>query len=122
MVAALDVLSRSEPAAGGRRVVVFGDMLELGTEGPALHASLAKNIEDARIDLVFLAGPVMRALWDVLPPSYRGAYAETSIALAPQVVNAVRAGDVVLVKASNGIRISQIVEALGGSDQKGEAA
>ena len=122
MAAALDVLSRLEPAAAGRRIAVLGDMLELGTEGPALHASLVKNIDDARVDLIFLAGPAMRALWDVLPASRRGAYAETSGALAPQVVNAVRAGDVVLVKASNGIRMSQIVEALKKSDQKGEAA
>jgi UDP-N-acetylmuramyl pentapeptide synthase len=37
-------------------------------------------------------------------------------------VNAVRAGDVVLVKASNGIGMSKVVEAFTGSDQKGEAA
>jgi UDP-N-acetylmuramoyl-tripeptide--D-alanyl-D-alanine ligase len=122
MAAALDVLSRLEPAAGGRRIAVLGDMLELGTEGPVLHASLARNIDDARVDLVFLAGPAMGTLWDVLPASRRGAYAETSAALAPQVVNAVRAGDVVLVKASNGIGMSKVVEAFTGSDQKGEAA
>jgi UDP-N-acetylmuramoyl-tripeptide--D-alanyl-D-alanine ligase len=110
------------PAAGGRRIAVLGDMLELGTEGPVLHASLVKNIDDARVDLIFLAGPAMRALWDVLPASRRGAHAETSAALAPQVVNAVRAGDVVLVKASNGIGMSHIVEALKKSDRKGEAA
>jgi UDP-N-acetylmuramoyl-tripeptide--D-alanyl-D-alanine ligase len=112
MAAALDVLSRSEPASGGRRVAVLGDMLELGANGPSLHAGLAKDIESACADLVFVAGPLMQALWDVLPASRRGACAETSAALSPQVLNAVRPGDVVLVKASNGIRMSQIVEAL----------
>ncbi|HEX3651743.1 MAG TPA: UDP-N-acetylmuramoylalanyl-D-glutamyl-2,6-diaminopimelate--D-alanyl-D-alanine ligase [Rhizomicrobium sp.] len=121
MAAALDVLSRSEPAFGGRRVAVLGDMLELGANGPSLHAALEKDIEDARADLVFVAGPLMQALWEALPASRRGAYAETSAALAPQVLKAVRAGDVVLVKASNGLRMSHIVDALKAGEKGGAA-
>ncbi len=121
MAAALDVLSRSEPASGGRRVAVLGDMLELGENGASLHAALAKDIEAARADLVFLAGPLMQVLWDALPASRRGGYTETSAELAPQVLNAIRPGDVVLVKASNGIRMSHIVNALK-AGEKGEAA
>jgi UDP-N-acetylmuramoyl-tripeptide--D-alanyl-D-alanine ligase len=121
MAAALDVLSRSEPVSGGRRVAVLGDMLELGANGPSLHAALAKDIENARADLVFLAGPLMQALWNAIPASRRGGYAETSAALTPQVLSVIRPGDIVLVKASNGIRMSHIVEALKASE-KGEAA
>jgi UDP-N-acetylmuramoyl-tripeptide--D-alanyl-D-alanine ligase len=111
MAAALDVLARSEPAPGGRRIAVLGDMLELGPDAPALHAAIASDIERARVDLVFVCGPLMRALWDALPASRRGDYAERSTELAAKVIAALRAGDVVLVKGSFGSRMSAIVDA-----------
>jgi UDP-N-acetylmuramoyl-tripeptide--D-alanyl-D-alanine ligase len=51
-------------------------------------------------------------LWDALPAARRGGYAETSAALAPQLLKALRPGDTILVKGSNGARMSVIVEAL----------
>jgi UDP-N-acetylmuramoyl-tripeptide--D-alanyl-D-alanine ligase len=108
MAAALSLLS----TAKGRRIAVLGDMLELGEDSNALHAGLASEIERARVDLVFASGPLMRALWDALPPSRRGAYAPTSKELEPEVGKALRGGDTVLVKGSNGSKMSLIVDAL----------
>ena len=54
----------------------------------------------------------MKTLWDVLPSAQRAAYALSSAALAPGIVSALRAGDTVLVKGSNGSRMSVIIEAL----------
>ncbi len=110
MAAALAVLGSAHPK--GRRIVVLGDMLELGAQALEHHAGLAAPIEAARADLVFAAGPGMRALWDILPASRRGAHAENSAALAPLVVAALRDGDVVLVKGSNGSKLSVIIDAL----------
>jgi UDP-N-acetylmuramoyl-tripeptide--D-alanyl-D-alanine ligase len=62
--------------------------------------------------MVFASGAQMKALWDALPAKRRGAYAETSAALLPQVLAALKAGDTVLVKGSNGAKMSVIVEAL----------
>jgi UDP-N-acetylmuramoyl-tripeptide--D-alanyl-D-alanine ligase len=98
--------------AEGRRIAVLTDMLELGADAPARHADLAQPIDAAKVDLVFAAGPLMKSLWEALPPARRGAYAETAAALAPQVVAAVRAGDVVMVKGSNGSKASLVVRAL----------
>ena len=47
-----------------------------------------------------------------MPASRRGGYAETSAALLPMVTKALKAGGTVLVKGSNGARMSVIVEAL----------
>jgi UDP-N-acetylmuramoyl-tripeptide--D-alanyl-D-alanine ligase len=47
-----------------------------------------------------------------LPASLRGAYAETSAALLPQMQAALKSGDTVLVKGSNGAKMSVIIEAL----------
>jgi len=54
----------------------------------------------------------MRALWDALPPARRGAYAGTSAVLMPQVLACLKSGDTVLVKGSNGAKMSVIVDAL----------
>jgi UDP-N-acetylmuramoyl-tripeptide--D-alanyl-D-alanine ligase len=78
------------------------------------HAALAKPIAAANTDLVFAAGREMKALWDALPAAHRGAYAENSAALAPQLLKALKPGDTVLVKGSNGAKMSVIVEALKG--------
>jgi len=97
---------------GGRRLAVLTDMLELGPDAPARHGALAATIADAGIDRVFCAGPLMHALWTALPPGQRGAYAQTPQELAEIVIGAVRPGDVVMIKGSNGSKASLIVSAL----------
>jgi len=108
--AALDVLGRAPVGPRGRRIAVLGDMLELGTEGPALHAGLAADM--GGIDLVFCAGPLMQALWEALPASRRGAHAGDAAALEPLVASAIRAGDTLMVKGSNGSRMGPLVKSL----------
>jgi UDP-N-acetylmuramoyl-tripeptide--D-alanyl-D-alanine ligase len=51
-------------------------------------------------------------LWQALPASRRGGYAEDSAALEAQVLSAIRAGDAVMVKGSLGSRMAPIVKAL----------
>jgi UDP-N-acetylmuramoyl-tripeptide--D-alanyl-D-alanine ligase len=103
----------------GRRIVALTDMLELGPEAARFHASLAEPLDAAAIDLVFCAGPLMKSLWDALPPTRRGGYAETAAELAPQVVQAAEPGDVVMVKGSNGSKASAVAAALGALDSVG---
>lgn len=98
--------------AAARRIVALTDMLELGPDADAFHAAIAGSLDAASIDLVFCAGPLMKSLWDALPPTRRGGYAETASDLAPQLAQAVQAGDVVMVKGSNGSRASLIAQAL----------
>ena len=99
-------------------------MLELGGEAPRFHAAVSQALDRASIDLVFAAGPLMKHLWDALPPTRRGGYAETAAALAPRLAQAVEAGDVVMVKGSNGSKAGQIAQALlalGAPTDSGEA-
>ena len=109
MAAALKTLG-ARPARG-RRIVALTDMLELGADSKAMHAALATPIEEARVDLVFCAGPMMRALFEALPSTRRGAYAEAADGLAPRLVQAVEPGDVVMVKGSRDSRAKDLVDA-----------
>ncbi len=108
MAAALSLLA----SAKGRRIAVLGDMLEMGADEAAHHAALAGPIADAKADRVFLCGTRMRALWDVLPAARRGAWAATSAELVAPLLKDLRAGDTVLVKGSNGTKLSVAIAAL----------
>jgi UDP-N-acetylmuramoyl-tripeptide--D-alanyl-D-alanine ligase len=112
MAAALDVLGRTEIGPRGRRIAVLGDMLELGPKGRALHRGLLDAVLANAVDLVFCCGPLMQNLWQALPASRRGGYAENSAALEAQIVPAIRAGDAIMVKGSLGSRMAPIVKAL----------
>ena len=118
MQAALATLGARQVA--GRRIVVLTDMLELGPQSARFHADLATPIAAADIDLVFCGGSLMKSLWDALPPTRRGAYAQSAAELAPQVVSAMRAGDVVMVKGSNGSKAGLVAAALGALDLAGQ--
>jgi UDP-N-acetylmuramoyl-tripeptide--D-alanyl-D-alanine ligase len=111
MRAGLGVLGSQVPGPGGRRIAVLGDMRELGEHGPALHASLLPDVL-AAADMVFCCGALMRGLFDALPENRRAAHRDSSEELAPLVRQAVRPGDVILVKGSLGSRMAAVVRAL----------
>jgi UDP-N-acetylmuramoyl-tripeptide--D-alanyl-D-alanine ligase len=112
MRAALDLLGQASLGPRGRRIAVLGDMLELGSETADLHRALVEPVIANDVDLVFCAGPAMRNLWQALPSDRRGGYAEDSRGLEPQVLDAVRGGDAIMVKGSNGSKMAPIVKSL----------
>jgi UDP-N-acetylmuramoyl-tripeptide--D-alanyl-D-alanine ligase len=108
--AGLSVL-KAQPAT--RRLVAFGDMRELGDDGPAMHAALAPEV-GAVADYVFTCGPLMGQLFVRTPEERRGGHAEDSVGLAPLLCAALRPGDAVLVKGSLGSRMAVVVQAVKG--------
>lgn len=112
MSAALNVLGQASVGPNGRRIAILGDMLELGPAAAALHSGLSEAITSNRIDLAYCCGPLMHNLWDALPTSKRGGYAESAAALEAQAVAAIRAGDAIMIKGSLGSRMKTIVNAL----------
>jgi UDP-N-acetylmuramoyl-tripeptide--D-alanyl-D-alanine ligase len=112
MRAALALLGQVPMGPRGRRIAVLGDMLELGPQGRELHRALIEPVLAHAIDLVFCSGPLMRALWEALPPERRGGYAETAAELESAVIGAIHAGDAVMIKGSLGSKMGPIVKAL----------
>ncbi len=112
MAAALNVLGQAAVGPHGRRIAVLGDMLELGSTGPALHCGLNEAVKANHIDLVYCCGPLMRNLWDALSTGKRGGYADGAAGLEAQVITGIRAGDAIMVKGSLGSKMKTIVNAL----------
>jgi UDP-N-acetylmuramoyl-tripeptide--D-alanyl-D-alanine ligase len=112
MRAAIALLGQAAPEKTGRRIAVLGEMRELGKGAPRMHAELAEPLLEAGIDAAFLAGPLMRPLWEALPERLRGGYAETAAELEPLLFETLAPGDVVMVKGSNASRMGPLVDTL----------
>lgn len=95
-----------------RRIAVLGDMLELGPEAGELHHGLIDAVKTAGVDKLFVCGPHMKGLYDAAPAAIKGGYAETSDGLKAMLLAAIKAGDVVMIKGSNGMRLATVVAAL----------
>jgi UDP-N-acetylmuramoyl-tripeptide--D-alanyl-D-alanine ligase len=111
--AGLAVLA-AQPAK--RRIFAFGDMLELGAEGPSQHAALADDAQKT-CDLVFCCGPLSKHLIEALPAGQRGGHFPDSSALAAGLHAAIKPGDALLVKGSLGSRMGVIIKALTAGEQ-----
>ncbi|MBF0261163.1 MAG: UDP-N-acetylmuramoyl-tripeptide--D-alanyl-D-alanine ligase [Magnetococcales bacterium] len=112
MAAALATLG-SHPAP--RRVAILGDMLELGAESLALHAGLARDIAQNRVDLVVTAGIHMRALHEALLrelPGVGAHHADDPANWLEHLSSLLHVGDVILVKGSRGMRMERLVKDL----------
>ncbi|PNG27563.1 UDP-N-acetylmuramoylalanyl-D-glutamyl-2,6-diaminopimelate--D-alanyl-D-alanine ligase [Methylocella silvestris] len=119
MRAAFELAGALPPPSPGRRIAVLGDMLELGSGAADMHAGLAEDLTANHFDLVFAAGPLCKHLFDALPAAMQGEWRESAQMIAPAVAAAARAGDLVIVKGSNGSKMSAVVEALKQAERNG---
>ncbi len=123
--AALDSF-RAVPA-DGRKILVFSDMLELGSEEKKYHEELGKQIARSGVDHVIAYGP--RSKWAVQALQSENSklpvdYVESSKAAADFLEICIRPGDAVLFKASRGMKIEEVakyfLEKIAGSIKSGE--
>ncbi len=97
---------------GNRKILILGDMKELGETSPTLHADLAKDIVESGITSVYCCGAMMKHLFDALPSELRGAHTDTSAELAKRMADVARSGDIITVKGSKSMRMDLVVDAL----------
>lgn len=100
------------PAPHGRRVLILGDMLELGEDSHQHHAALAPAVMAVAPDLVLLCGTAMQALFERLRDQLPVHWRENAETLNAQVVEHLSDGDLVLIKSSGGTGLSQTVTTL----------
>lgn len=95
-----------------RRIAVLGDMLELGSSAGELHAGLLDAVIAAGVDQLFACGPHMKGLYAAASPAIKGGYAATAQELEALVTSTLRAGDAVMIKGSNGMRLGPLAASL----------
>ena len=95
-----------------RRIAVLGPMRELGPHADQLHAGLAPAVIAAKVDELVLVGPDMHPLEQALDGHVHLTNVADAGAAADAVARLLRPGDAVLVKASNSVGLSRVVERL----------
>jgi len=114
MAAAVEVLM-SMPAAG-RRVLVVGDMRELGAAAADLHRELGDRIGRSGVDVVIAVGEYAKMIRDMVKETSQDrikthAYATTEL-VRRRLASILRPGDTVLVKGSRAMALERLVEAI----------
>lgn len=116
--ACVEVLTAFQNAeTTGRRYAVLGDMLELGEQGPKMHAGLADKIDPKKVDEVFLCGPLMKNLAEALTDKFDQGkihHYETSEKeqLVSDLKERLRSEDMVMLKGSHGIHLEDVLAEL----------
>jgi len=100
-----------------RRVLILGDMLELGAQARECHVELAGVIErSCRAEMVVTVGPealhIAESLSRVWPEAEFVMLSELTPEQARRVAGRLKSGDFVLLKGSRGVRLERIVEAI----------
>lgn len=96
-----------------RRIVVAGEMLELGPSGEAMHRDAGRQIAERKIDvLVGVRGLAHAAVQAAQEAGIRAEFVDTPEEAGDWLAREVRAGDVVLLKASRGVKLEKALEIL----------
>ncbi len=117
--AAIDNLVRFAARRGGRPVAVLGDMRELGPEERVYHRRSGEYAAAAGVELVWGVGPLSESTAEGFRAA-REAEGDTAVAAGhvpspaetSLVAASLRPGDVVLFKASRGVRLEAMVDAM----------
>ncbi|MFT8412344.1 MAG: UDP-N-acetylmuramoyl-tripeptide--D-alanyl-D-alanine ligase [Schleiferilactobacillus perolens] len=101
----------------GQRIIVLGDMLELGDQSAQLHASLATDIDPAKIAQVFLYGHDIKSLADALSEKYPTTALHyypvgDQTTLIHDLQNTAHSSDLVLLKGSHGMHLENVLARL----------
>jgi UDP-N-acetylmuramoyl-tripeptide--D-alanyl-D-alanine ligase len=123
LAAVLETLRLSEP--NRRKVLVMGDMLELGPMASALHREAGKRAAAAGVQMLVGVGPLSR---EAVESARRAGVPEvhhhpSALRAAEDLAEFLRPGDLILVKGSHSMHMERVVEALLGQlGQRGEVA
>ncbi len=100
----MELALRSIAENEGEKVVVLGDMLELGSHAPSEHQAILKLLDELQLKKVVLIGPEFKAL-NARFPSFEKAEEAAEYLKA----NAPSAGSLILLKGSRGIAVEKAV-------------
>ena len=103
----------SEMQISGRKVLIFADMLELGSLSTEAHANAGKQIIDAGFDVAILVGTETQHTTDSLNKQDFNTlfYSADKAEATKYFLENIRAGDLVYLKGSRGMQLETFIEA-----------
>lgn len=105
MQAALRTLSKYS----GRKVAVLGDMRELGEHSEVYHAKIGQLCRELGVDRVITCGEEMKVAYKQLSSEQQAEHVLDQTEVLPILSKILEGYDVVLFKASNGVKLHEVV-------------
>ena len=95
----------------GRRIVVAGEMLELGPSGAEMHRGAGRHIAEKKIDVLIGVRGLAQAMVEAATQAgARAEFVATPEEAGEWLARETRDGDVVLLKASRGVKLERALE------------
>jgi len=95
-----------------RRIIVAGEMLELGPAGDELHRESGRHIAGKKIDVLIGVRGLAQGMVDAARQAgIRAEFVATAEEAGDWLARETREGDVVLLKASRGVKLEKALEA-----------
>lgn len=111
MKASLTVLSQTEPKPNGRRIAVLGDMLELGDMSERLHSMVGDFVGQSKADVLFCYGREAQNIGRVaLTYGKEVRFYTERDGLNESLKGFLQPNDVVLFKASRGMKLEDTID------------
>ena len=107
-IAAIDYLKAF--SGNGKRIFVFGDMLELGASSEDQHRIIGKKCQKEELSVVFTIGNETIVAHEEINNSILHKHFEQKESLLSNLNEIISEGDKILVKGSRGMRMEKIVE------------
>ena len=118
--AAIDFVCDLPLNSGNKKILVLGDMLELGDQSETEHRKMGEYLRDKEIDAVLCYGPFSILILEGLGNSRSGSIIKEKFNshenLARALKGLLQEGDVLLLKGSRGMQLEKVLEYL---DRKG---
>ena len=112
MISSINLLNDMDAFENKRKILILGDMLELGKFSREYHIKTARFINKTNINLVFCSGKRMKYLWDNLSKNKKGAFAENPEELIKPLTEKIINKDIFLLKGSSNSKIKIILSYL----------
>ena len=109
-IAAIDYLTGF--SGNGRRILIFGDMFELGDESKNQHIKVGQKCIESNLDYVFTVGTETLATHKSITNGPKNMHFETKEDLIKELKTEITDGDKILVKGSRGMAMETIIETL----------
>lgn len=99
---------------GTRKIAVLGDMFELGEYSEELHRNVGKEVASHDIDVLICAGENSKYIIEEAQKNKKieTFYFHNNEEIVEKLTQELREGDIVLVKASNGMKFFEICQKL----------
>jgi UDP-N-acetylmuramoyl-tripeptide--D-alanyl-D-alanine ligase len=99
-------------AGAKRKIIVAGEMLELGSQEKEIHRETGEKLAHTGIDFLIGVRGLAREIIEGANGLRKKMFFENSIEAGEFLAGEVKAGDLILVKGSRGVRTERVIEKL----------